>query len=97
MATQAEMVLIVSSRQMVEGLTQMTIERLQLYLKKNKRLPDRIIVYRDGVSEVRTTGPSALHVCMSRHCAVGPVLAGHPARAAEATGSVQADLSATIV
>ena len=64
MATQAEMVLIVSSRQMVEGLTQMTIERLQLYLKKNKRLPDRIIVYRDGVSEVRTTGPQALHICV---------------------------------
>ena len=49
---------------MVEGLTQMTIERLQLYLKKNKRLPDRIIVYRDGVSEVRTTGPQALHSCV---------------------------------
>ncbi|TFK81085.1 Piwi-domain-containing protein [Polyporus arcularius HHB13444] len=39
------------SKEMVEGLTQMTIERLQLYQKKNKRLPDRIIVYRDGVSE----------------------------------------------
>ena len=37
---------------MVEGLTQMTIERLQLYQKKNRSFPDRIIVYRDGVSEV---------------------------------------------
>lgn len=30
----------------------MLIERLQVYEKKNKALPDRIIVYRDGVSEV---------------------------------------------
>ena len=37
---------------MVEALTQMTMERLQLYQKKNNRLPERIIVYRDGVSEV---------------------------------------------
>ena len=37
---------------MVENLTRMTIERLQLYQKKNRRLPDRVIVYRDGVSEV---------------------------------------------
>ncbi|KAI1784815.1 Piwi-domain-containing protein [Ganoderma leucocontextum] len=40
------------SKEMVEGLTQMTIERLQLYKKKNSgKLPDRIIVFRDGVSE----------------------------------------------
>lgn len=38
---------------MVEGLTQMTIERLQLYQKKNGgKLPERIFVFRDGVSEV---------------------------------------------
>ena len=41
--------------QMVESLTQMTIERLQLYRKKNRSLPERIIVYRDGVSEVRVS------------------------------------------
>ncbi|KAI0370698.1 Piwi-domain-containing protein [Pilatotrama ljubarskyi] len=40
------------SKEMVEKLTEMTIERLQLYKKKNgNRLPDRIFVYRDGVSE----------------------------------------------
>ncbi|KAI0821782.1 Piwi-domain-containing protein [Trametes gibbosa] len=39
------------SKEMVEKLTQMTIERLQVYQKKNKRLPDRVFVYRDGVSE----------------------------------------------
>ena len=46
---------------MVESLAQMTIERLQLYQKKNKRLPDRIIVYRDGVSEVREPLPTIYH------------------------------------
>ncbi|KAF9817896.1 hypothetical protein IEO21_03090 [Rhodonia placenta] len=36
----------------VESLTQMMIERLQLYQKKNGgKLPDRILIYRDGVSE----------------------------------------------
>ncbi|EJF62043.1 Piwi-domain-containing protein [Dichomitus squalens LYAD-421 SS1] len=40
------------SKEMVEGLTQMTIERLQLYQKKNGgKLPERIFVFRDGVSE----------------------------------------------
>lgn len=37
---------------MVEKLTAMTIERLEVYRKKNTRLPDRVFVYRDGVSEV---------------------------------------------
>ncbi|KAI0631492.1 Piwi-domain-containing protein [Trametes polyzona] len=39
------------SKEMVEKLTEMTIERLQAYRKKNGRLPDRVFVYRDGVSE----------------------------------------------
>ncbi|KAI0668264.1 Piwi-domain-containing protein [Trametes maxima] len=39
------------SKEMVEKLTIMTIERLQVYKKKNGKLPDRIFVYRDGVSE----------------------------------------------
>ncbi|KAI8977826.1 Piwi-domain-containing protein [Trametes punicea] len=40
------------SKEMVEKLTEMTIERLQLYRKRNgNRLPERIFVYRDGVSE----------------------------------------------
>ncbi|PIL23418.1 Argonaute [Ganoderma sinense ZZ0214-1] len=40
------------SKEMVEDLTRMTMERLQLYQQKNKgRLPDRIIVFRDGVSD----------------------------------------------
>ncbi|PIL23408.1 Argonaute [Ganoderma sinense ZZ0214-1] len=39
------------SKEMVEDLTRMTMERLQLYKRKNGKLPDRIIVFRDGVSE----------------------------------------------
>ena len=37
---------------MLDELRDMLIERLNLYEKKNKVLPDRIFVYRDGVSEV---------------------------------------------
>lgn len=36
---------------MLDELRDMLIERLVLYEKKNKGLPDRIFVYRDGVSE----------------------------------------------
>lgn len=38
-------------KEMVEALTEMMVERLRLYEKKNGRLPERILVYRDGVSE----------------------------------------------
>jgi len=34
----------------------MMIERLLLYEKKNRKLPERIFVFRDGVSEVRSFG-----------------------------------------
>ena len=30
----------------------MMVERLTVYKKQSKRLPDRVYVYRDGVSEV---------------------------------------------
>jgi eukaryotic translation initiation factor 2C len=36
---------------MIDGMQDMLVERLQLYKKKNKSLPQRIIFYRDGVSE----------------------------------------------
>ncbi|KAM5533769.1 hypothetical protein V8D89_012544 [Ganoderma adspersum] len=41
------------SKEMVEDLTRMTMERLQLYKQKNGKLPDRIIVFRDGVSDTQ--------------------------------------------
>lgn len=38
---------------MVQHLTQMTIDLLTLYRNNNKgELPERVIIYRDGVSEV---------------------------------------------
>jgi eukaryotic translation initiation factor 2C len=37
---------------MVTNLAKMTWERLTLFKQKNKILPQRILVYRDGVSEV---------------------------------------------
>jgi len=39
------------AEEMVQGLSAMMVERLSLYEKKSKALPERIIVYRDGVSE----------------------------------------------
>ena len=38
--------------QMLDELRDMMVERLQMYEKKNRALPQRIFVYRDGVSEV---------------------------------------------
>jgi eukaryotic translation initiation factor 2C len=37
---------------MIQELREMMIERLLVFEKKNRFLPDRIIVFRDGVSEV---------------------------------------------
>ncbi|KAJ6510612.1 argonaute-like protein [Mycena sanguinolenta] len=39
------------SKEMLSELRDMLVERLLLYEKKNKVLPERIIVFRDGVSE----------------------------------------------
>ena len=36
---------------MVSTLNEMMQERLMLWIKKNKRDPDKILIYRDGVSE----------------------------------------------
>jgi hypothetical protein len=36
---------------MIEEMEAMVVERLQLYKARNKALPQRIIFYRDGVSE----------------------------------------------
>jgi len=40
-----------SKKEMLDELQDMIIERLLVYEKKNKALPSRIFVYRDGVSE----------------------------------------------
>jgi len=38
---------------MIQELKEMMIERLSMYRRQSKCLPDRVFVYRDGVSEVR--------------------------------------------
>ncbi|KAH0580660.1 Protein argonaute 1B [Termitomyces sp. J132] len=40
-----------SKQEMLGELDDMLVERLRAYERKNKRLPERIIVFRDGVSE----------------------------------------------
>jgi hypothetical protein len=42
---------------MVSQLSDMLVERLLVYEKKNKVLPSRVLVYRDGVSEVSRPYP----------------------------------------
>ena len=37
---------------MISDLKDMMVERLLIYQKRNKSLPERVLVYRDGVSEV---------------------------------------------
>jgi hypothetical protein len=37
--------------EMVSGLEAMVLERLDLWVKRNKQLPTKIVIYRDGVSE----------------------------------------------
>ncbi len=49
---------------MLDELQDMMVERLLVYEKKNKELPARVVVYRDGVSEV-----SLYHAfCDSENC-----------------------------
>ncbi|KXT11410.1 hypothetical protein AC579_9874 [Pseudocercospora musae] len=38
-------------QEMVDGLEEMVIERLKLWRKKNSSLPNKVVIYRDGVSE----------------------------------------------
>ena len=45
---------------MVTNLDKMIWERLTMFVGKNKFLPKRILVYRDGVSEV-TISPFVFH------------------------------------
>ncbi|EGN97699.1 hypothetical protein SERLA73DRAFT_169952 [Serpula lacrymans var. lacrymans S7.3] len=40
-----------SKQEMIDALTSMMVERLLVYKAKNKCLPERVYVYRDGVSE----------------------------------------------
>ena len=39
---------------MIDDLSEMMIERLKRYQEVSKTLPERVYVFRDGVSEVRT-------------------------------------------
>lgn len=47
----ASMQLQESKKEMVTNLAAMMFERLTLFRSRNRRLPDRVLVYRDGVSE----------------------------------------------
>ncbi|KIP07875.1 hypothetical protein PHLGIDRAFT_29841 [Phlebiopsis gigantea 11061_1 CR5-6] len=40
-----------NAEEMVQGLVAGMVDRLNMYRQKNKVLPDRILIYRDGVSE----------------------------------------------
>ena len=74
----------------------MTIERLQLYHKKNRRLPERIIVYRDGVSEVRFRLHQS-HFFLIMRTQLGTAHAGPHGRASEVASRIQTNLSQSTI
>lgn len=39
---------------MVDGLSRCTMDALAAYQNQNNRLPERIVIYRDGVSDAVT-------------------------------------------
>jgi eukaryotic translation initiation factor 2C len=47
----ASMKLQASKEEMIQEFTEMMIERLLLYQTRNKALPERVFLFRDGVSE----------------------------------------------
>lgn len=46
-------VVLTSFSQMISDMGEMMVERLLLWKQRNKTLPERIFMFRDGVSEVR--------------------------------------------
>ena len=52
---------------MIQDLTEMMVERLLAYEAASKALPKRIIIYRDGVDEVRSFELSRLGVVFRRN------------------------------
>ena len=57
---------------MLDELRDMLVERLLVYEKKNKVLPQRIFVYRDGVSEVRDVASDTVVLTQSFE-PIGPI------------------------
>jgi hypothetical protein len=51
---------------MLDELDEMLIERLKVFEQKNKTLPQRILIYRDGVSEVLSFRSLLSELCNSR-------------------------------
>jgi hypothetical protein len=53
---------------MVTDLTDMMYERLLAYQNKMEILPERVFVFRDGVSEVRSFPPLPISNCLTVCC-----------------------------
>jgi eukaryotic translation initiation factor 2C len=53
-----------SRQEMVSGLKRLISDRLKFFRQKNKKLPSKIIVYRDGVSE------SQFHIVLDKEYSI---------------------------
>ena len=77
---------------MITNLASMMVERLKAFQAKNKRLPARVLVYRDGVSEgqfqivVGEELPSIKAAFKTFNTAQGPYM---PKRSEEHTSELQ--------
>ena len=68
--------MLTSFSQMISDLDEMMVERLQLWQKRNNNLlPERVFMFRDGVSEVRLAyslvyyrPPTHIRVNLKRYC-----------------------------
>lgn len=74
---------------MLDELRDMLVERLLLYEKKNKVLPERIFVYRDGVSEVGSSCRTGCCCSNSIFRFLGTIRHGLAGRARANHGGIQ--------
>ena len=58
---------------MIEDLKEMMKERLEAFMATSKRLPQRILVYRDGVSEVSHFVSTLFRLFFAYYLFSGPV------------------------
>lgn len=65
------------NRQGIAELADMMIERLQAFRARSKALPDRVFIFRDGVSEVHIQLPPYPLIPLLTNMFLGPIRQSH--------------------